>query len=78
MSTLTIQDLHRFAEKVENLCNFFLEKLSEENQRDGSVDVMVLENLKKEASDIQLVKIAPTEISIFGLDSYMRGIPKST
>lgn len=78
MSTITIDDLHNFAQKVENLCDFFLNKLSDENQRDGSADVMILENLKKEAADIQFIKLAPTEITIYGLDSYMRGLPHQT
>lgn len=60
-------DIEEFAERVERICDFFLDK----TVRDGTADVTVLQKLKEDA-----VKIQSTNMSfIDGLDNYMRGFP---
>lgn len=68
-------DIMEFAERVELFCDFFLTKLSNENSRDGSDDIKVIEKLKQDAADLQFDRISQTSTTITGLDTYMRGIP---
>lgn len=69
-TTIEIKD---FARRVERLCDFFLSKISEENGRDGSPDVKVLEDLKNISADIQFDQVQIISNSIEGLRDYMNG-----
>lgn len=60
-------NLVEFCEKVERLCDFFLDQIP----RDGSERVSVLEDIKTEAQNLQ--DQTRKEISFQGLDAYMRG-----
>lgn len=68
-------DIKEFAERVEQFCNFFLTKLSNENSRDGSPDIKVIEQLREDAASIQTDDIKQTSSVLTGLDSYMTGLP---
>lgn len=72
MYTVTVDDIKRFAERVERLCDFLLEGMN----KDGSADVDVILKLKKDAVSLQDIK-QNSNMSIQGLDEYMRGIPKN-
>jgi hypothetical protein len=63
-----------FARRVERLCDFFLAKISEEEGRDGSDNVKVIEDLKEEAADIQVYHKDTLE-TLKGLDDFMKGAP---
>jgi hypothetical protein len=65
-------DIEEFARRVERLCDFFLARISEDEGRDGSSDVRVLEDLKEEAADI-LVYYTTTSETFKGLDDFMKG-----
>lgn len=69
MSTVTVSNIIDFAERVERVCDFILEGI----EKDGSHDVTVIQNLKKDAADLQFIK-KNSNISIEGLDDYMRGL----
>ena len=70
MSTITVNDIKNFAERVERLCDFLLEGL----EKDGSDDVVELQKMKKDAADLQFIT-RNANVSIEGLSSYIRGIP---
>lgn len=70
---LTVNDIRGFAERVERLCDFLLQGL----EADGSPDVVILQILKEDAADLQNIT-KNANISIKGLDDFMRGILKST
>lgn len=73
MSTATVVDIKDFAERVERLCDFLLDKV----EKDGSDDVVELQSLKKDAADIQFVS-SNRHVSIDGLRSYIRGHPQKS
>lgn len=66
-------DIKEFARDVERLCDFFLSKVSQEEGRDGSDDLKVIEDLKEIAADIQFDKIRVTSETLDGLSAYMKG-----
>jgi hypothetical protein len=70
MSTVTVQDITEFAERVERMCEFILEGV----EKDGSEDVVIIQKLKKDAADLQFIK-KNANVSIEGLDAYIRGLP---
>ncbi len=72
MSTVTVDDIKNFAQRVENMCDFILHGL----EKDGSEDVVVVQKLKEDAADLQFIS-KNSNISIEGLDDHMRGILKS-
>lgn len=69
MSSFTMSDLKDFAQRVERLCDFILDKLP----KDGTADVLVVQKLKEDAADIQHVSFHPMDAAIYGLDRYMKG-----
>lgn len=71
MATITVDDIKKFAERVERLCDFLLEGV----EKDGSNDVVEIQNIKKDAADIQFIT-RNANVSIEGLSDYIRGIPK--
>jgi hypothetical protein len=70
MSTV---DIKEFARDVERLCDFLIDKLKQAGERDGSADVMVIEDLKETAADIQFDKISVATETLSGLSAYMKG-----
>lgn len=66
-------DLKEFARDVERLCDFLIDKVSKESGRDGSPDIVVIEDLKEVAADIQFGKIGVTTETLEGLSAYMKG-----
>jgi hypothetical protein len=62
-----------FARRVERLCDFFLNQVSREGQRDDSPNLKVLDDLKEEAADIQTYYKETSE-SLKGLNDYMKGL----
>jgi hypothetical protein len=70
LSTVTVSDIQEFARRVERLCDFLLEGV----EKDGSDDVVEIQEIKKNAADLQFIK---GSVSIEGLSNYMRGIVKS-
>lgn len=71
-------NIKEFAERVERMCDFFLGRLSDEDSRDGSHDIAVIEKLKQDAADIQFNRFSPTTMALQGLDAHMRGTTKES
>jgi hypothetical protein len=63
-------DIKEFAIRVERLCDFLLAKM----EKDGSKDVVTLQNLKEEAANIQINNTNVVSESISGLSEYMKGV----
>jgi hypothetical protein len=68
-------EIIRFAERVERLCDFLLDRLGEEKQRDDSNDLKVIFDLKEEAANLQMVGGTPATETLGGLYDYMQGVP---
>jgi hypothetical protein len=66
-------EIKEFARRVERMCDFFLSKVSEEEKRDDSPSLKVLDELKDEAADIQFYYTETSE-SLKGLADYMSGL----
>jgi len=66
----TTVDIKDFAIRVERLCEFLLAKVD----KDGSKDVVALQNLKEEAADIQADNSNVISESISGLSEYLKGV----
>lgn len=64
-------DIKEFASRVENMCEFILNQIP---QKDGSPDQVFIQNLKKDAADIQFNPSLHGDISLRGLDDHVRGI----
>ena len=73
MSTVTEVDVKGFAERVERLCDFLLDKVN----LDGSDDVLELQDLKQDAANIQF-STGNKNVSIDGLHSYIHGHPQKS
>lgn len=69
MTTITVDDIRTFAEKVERLCEFLLVGMD----KDGSEDVIAIQKLKDEAADIQNIT-RNANVSVAGLADYMKGV----
>jgi len=69
MATVTVDDIKRFAERVERLCDFILGGL----EKDGSNDVAVVQKLKEDAADLQNIT-RNSNVSIEGLSEHMKGL----
>lgn len=69
MSTVTVDDIKNFAERVERLCDFLLGGL----KKDGSKDVVIIQKLKEDAADLQRITIN-SNVSIEGLSDHMKGL----
>lgn len=71
MTTVSLNDIKDFAERVELLCDFLISKA----QKDGRADILVIQKLKERAADIQAANLdeALTDLTITGLDKHMRG-----
>lgn len=69
MVTVTVDDIRRFAERVERLCDYILKDLA----KDGSEDVVVVQELKDDAADIQLIKMDSIRW-VDGLSKHMKGM----
>lgn len=65
-------DIKEFASRVERLCEFLLAKM----EKNGSSDVVELQNLQDEAADIQANNTNVVSESIAGLSEYMKGVNK--
>jgi hypothetical protein len=65
-------NITKFAERVERLCDFLLNKVED---RSGSEDLKVIEDLKQDAADIQFNRSGVGTIE--GIHDYMHGIPPS-
>lgn len=70
MTTVTTADIAVFAEKVERLCEFLLEGM----KKDGSEDVVIIQKLQEDATDLQTIT-QNSNVSIDGLSNYMKGVP---
>jgi hypothetical protein len=73
--TQTAVDISEFARKVEGLCDFLLSKFE---SVDGSPDVKVIQDLKESAADIHMGGTGNAEVTLSGLDAYMRGLPETS
>ena len=73
MATTTRKlEIKEFARRVERVCDFFLSRVSEEEKRDDSPNLKIIDDLKEEAADIQAY-YANTSESLKGLSDYMCG-----
>jgi hypothetical protein len=64
-------DVKDFASRVERMCEFILDQIEE---KDGSLDISFIQDLKKDAADIQFNPRLYGDISLRGLDKHIRGI----
>lgn len=72
-------EIKEFAERVERMCDFLIGKVIEENGRDESNDLKIIEDLKEDAADIQFDRVHAGTKAIEGLSDYMHGvIPKES
>ena len=69
MTTVTVDDIKTFAERVERLCDFLLAGL----EKDGSDDVVVLQKIKEDAADLQNIS-RNSNVSIKSLSDHMKGL----
>jgi len=71
--TKTIE-IREFAQRVERLCDFLLNRMREEGSKDKSTSARVIEDLRNDAADIQFHRLNYPDM-FDGLDNFMRGIP---
>lgn len=69
-------DIKKFAERVERLCDFLLDKMSIETGLTGSESQKILEDLKDDAANIKMFGGRMAEKTLDGLHEFMRGFPK--
>jgi len=62
-------DIEDFARRVERLCDFIINKA----ERDGSKDIVVIQELKDDAADILTNKNLVATEMITGLSDFMKG-----
>lgn len=67
-------DIPEFARTVEGLCDFLLSKIE---LVDGSADIKVIQDLKDTAADIHTDGTSQVEMTLAGLDAYLRNHPES-
>lgn len=67
-------DIKEFASRVERFCEFILDQMEEKT---GTSEQIFLENLKRDAANIQFTPRLYGDISLHGLDDHIRGIIKS-
>lgn len=67
-------DIKDFADRVERLCDFFIAKKSESTGRDGSKDLIILEDLKNDAADIHFGRVEIVIDPVAGLHDHMNGV----
>lgn len=60
-------DLKEFAQRVERMCDFFLNRV----EKNGSQDRKVIEDLKEDAADLQIHESKSSTVD--GLRNYMHG-----
>lgn len=70
MTTVTTDDVRKFSERVERLCDFLIGGMD----KDGSEDVVIIQKLKEDAKDLQLIT-RNSNVSIEGLSEFMKGAP---
>jgi hypothetical protein len=63
-------DIEEFAKRVERLCDFLINKAGST----GSDDLRIIQDLKEDATDIQVYKYFETEGMFKGLSSHMKGV----
>jgi hypothetical protein len=61
-------DVKEFAKRVERLCEFLLDRV----ERDGNKDVVEIQKIKEDAADLQA---GDNEFTFEGLSDHMRGAP---
>lgn len=69
MTVVTVDNIREFAEQVERLCDFLLGGV----EKDGSEDVVILQKLKQDATDLQLIT-RNSNVSIEGLSNHLKGM----
>jgi hypothetical protein len=67
--TVGVEDVVAFARRVERLCDFLLDKV----ERDGSNDVVMIQDLREEARDMQADDAELKFQTLEGLADYMKG-----
>ena len=71
-------DVKDFAQRVERLCDFFIDKAKDEPGHGETHDLKVIKDLREVAVDIQFERTIIGSQTLFGLDNYMRGFPVDT
>jgi hypothetical protein len=64
-------DITEFARTVERLCDYLLENV----EKDGSKDVVIIQELKEDAANVQVFHSKANLLK--GLDNHMRGLKES-
>ena len=68
-------EIREFAQRVERLCDFLLNRMREEGTKDKSANARIIEDLRDDAADIQFNRTQIPDI-FDGLEAYVRGIPQ--
>jgi len=63
-------DIKDFARRVERLCDFLLAN----QERDGSRDFVVIENLREDAANLQIDRKQVASETFAGLYDFMNGV----
>jgi len=66
-------DIQEFARRVEQVCDFLLDRIPE---KDGSADIRVIQDLKEDAADLQHSTRTIGQGTLSGLKDYMSGAPQ--
>ena len=64
-------DVVEFARRVERLCDFLLEKISDTSEMHESDDLRVIQDIKTDAADLQFEGVNLDVIG--GLEKFMKG-----
>lgn len=67
-------NIKRFAEQVERLCDFLVDRISEETGRNGSEDLKIIEQIREDAANLQFKGSGIASETIHGLADYISGI----
>ena len=71
MASINGVDTVEFGREVERLCDYLLNQLDE---KDGSRDTQILQDLKEKAADLQFG--SDQDMTFAGLADYVRGVPE--
>lgn len=68
MMNKRVVDIEEFARRVEQVCDFILNKIP---HKDGSADIRVIQDLKEDAADLQTEKKSFDQNLLQGLKDHM-------
>jgi len=67
-------DIKEFAQRVERVCDFLIDKAGREIGVHAQNDLNVIKKLKEDAADIQFDQVIVGSHTLLGLEAHMRGL----